>query len=100
LRSPGSDVEIDTKEDGRKIYFNRFFMALKPCMDGFKEGCRPYLSVDFTVLTGRWNGCIPPAIVGFRVAQLDVPCGIRPCRCVFDNTPVRGASRRGERGEP
>ena len=59
LRSPRSVVEIDTKEDGGKIYFNRFFMALKPCIDGFKEGCRPYLSVDSTVLTGRWNGCLP-----------------------------------------
>lgn len=59
LRSPGSVMDIHTKEDGGKIYFNRFFMALKPCIDGFKEGCRPYLSVDSTVLTGRWNGCLP-----------------------------------------
>ena len=56
-RSPGSVVEIDTEvtEDG-KIYFSKFFMALKPCIDGFKAGCRPYLSIDSSFLTGKWNG--------------------------------------------
>jgi hypothetical protein len=55
--SPGSVVKIDMKEEEGNIYFNRFFMALEPCIQGFKEGCRPYLSIDSTVLTGRWNGC-------------------------------------------
>jgi hypothetical protein len=36
-------------------------MALEPCIQGFKEGCRPYLSIDSTVLTGRWNGCLASA---------------------------------------
>jgi hypothetical protein len=49
-------VEIDTEviADG-KVYFSKFFMALKPCIDGFKAGCRPYLSIDSTFLTGKWN---------------------------------------------
>ena len=56
-RSPGSVVEIDTEvsEDG-KVYFSKKFMALKPCIDGFKAGCRPYLSIDSSFLTGKWNG--------------------------------------------
>jgi hypothetical protein len=56
-RSPGSVVEIDTEvaPDG-KVYFSKFFMALKPCIDGFKAGCRPYLSIDSSFLTGKWNG--------------------------------------------
>ncbi|KAE8806648.1 hypothetical protein D1007_17174 [Hordeum vulgare] len=56
-RSPGSVVEIDTEvlEDG-KVYFSKFFMALKPCIDGFKAGCRPFLSIDSSFLTGKWNG--------------------------------------------
>jgi hypothetical protein len=56
-RSPGSVVEIDTEvaKDG-KVYFSKFFMALKPCIDGFKAGCRPYLSIDSSFLTGKWNG--------------------------------------------
>ena len=46
-RSPGIVVEIDTEisEDG-KVYFSKFFMALKPCIDGFKAGYHPYLSID------------------------------------------------------
>ena len=31
-------------------------MCLKPCIDGFKAGCRPYLSIDSSFLTGKWNG--------------------------------------------
>ena len=56
-RSPGSVVEIDTEvtEDG-KVFFSKFFMCLKPCIDGFKAGCRPYLSIDSSFLTGKWNG--------------------------------------------
>lgn len=56
-RCPGSVVEIDTEvtSDG-KVYFSKFFMTLKPCIDGFKAGCRPYLSIDSSFLTGKWNG--------------------------------------------
>ena len=36
-------------------------MALKPCIQGFKDGCRPYLSVDITVLTSKWKGCLSSA---------------------------------------
>ena len=54
-RSPGSVIEIDLKEVDGKVYFHRFFCALSPCIKGFLEGCRPYLSVDSTALNGRWN---------------------------------------------
>jgi hypothetical protein len=55
-RSPDSVVEIDTEvaEDG-KVCFSKFFMALKPCIDGFKAGCHPCLSIN-SFLTGKWNG--------------------------------------------
>ncbi|KAM3190865.1 hypothetical protein ACQJBY_068691 [Aegilops geniculata] len=55
-RSPGSIVEVDVKREKGGVYFRRFFMALKPCIDGFLAGCRPYLSIDSTHLTGKWNG--------------------------------------------
>lgn len=55
-RSPGSIVEVDTKVVDGKVHFHRFFMALKPSIDGFLAGCRPYLSIDFTTLNGRWRG--------------------------------------------
>jgi hypothetical protein len=41
--------------------FNRFFCALGPCISGFRDGCRPYLSVDSTALNGRWNGQLASA---------------------------------------
>ncbi|XP_066354885.1 uncharacterized protein [Miscanthus floridulus] len=55
-RCPGSVVEIEVLEVDGQIYFHRFFCALKPCIDGFLEGCRPHLSIDATILNGRWNG--------------------------------------------
>jgi hypothetical protein len=39
-----------------KKRFNRLFFALKACVDGFLGGCRPYLAVDSTFLTGRFRG--------------------------------------------
>lgn len=55
-RSPESVVEIEVLEIDGNVYFHRFFCALKPCIDGFMEGCRPHLSIDSTALNGRWNG--------------------------------------------
>jgi hypothetical protein len=46
---PGSVVELDIKEE----CFKRFFVAPKPYIDGFLQGCRPYISMDATHLTGR-----------------------------------------------
>jgi hypothetical protein len=56
-RSPSSIVEIDIEvTDDGKVFFSKFFMSLKPCIDGFKAGCHPYLSIDSSFLTGKWNG--------------------------------------------
>jgi hypothetical protein len=52
---PGSLVVIDHHTVTRKIRFKRFFFALKPCIDGFISGCRPYLAVDSTFLTGKFR---------------------------------------------
>lgn len=56
LRSPGSIVEIDTVTNEGEVHFSKLFIALKPCIDGFVNGCRPYLSIDSTHLNGKWNG--------------------------------------------
>ena len=61
-RSPGSVVEIDVLEVDGQVYFHRFFCALKLCIDGFLEGCRPHLSIDATALNGRWNGHLAAAV--------------------------------------
>jgi len=59
---PGSIVEIHCKKkkDGR-VYFSRMFVAIKACVDGFLTGCRPYLGVDSTHLTGKYNGQLAAA---------------------------------------
>jgi hypothetical protein len=63
LRSPGSVVEVDcATDDEGKVRFSRFFCAFKACIDGFLNGCRPYLSIDSTALNGMWNGHMPSAV--------------------------------------
>ena len=49
-----------------KIRFNRLFFAMKPCVDGFLRGCRPYLAVDSIFLNERFKGqlCIACAVDG------------------------------------
>jgi hypothetical protein len=58
---PDSVIEIDLDVHDGQLYFRRFFCAFGPCLEGFREGCRPYLSVDSTALNGRWNGHLPSA---------------------------------------
>jgi len=61
--SPESIVEIDckkNKKDGR-VYFCRMFVAIKARVNGFLAGCRPYLGVDSTHLTGKYNGQLAAA---------------------------------------
>lgn len=59
---PGSIVEIDTEIHQGDVCFMRFFVALKPCIDGFLQGCRPYISIDATHLTGRSRGQLAAAV--------------------------------------
>jgi hypothetical protein len=58
-KMPDSVIEIELDEEGERLYFRRFFCAFGPCLQGFREGCRPYLSVDSITLNGRWNGHLP-----------------------------------------
>ncbi|WVZ52071.1 hypothetical protein U9M48_003164 [Paspalum notatum var. saurae] len=60
--SPGSQVTIDHHKIGTKNRFRRMFFALKPCVDGFINGCRPYLAIDNTFLTGRYKGQLATAV--------------------------------------
>ncbi|KAM0871111.1 hypothetical protein ACQ4PT_039610 [Festuca glaucescens] len=58
---PNSIVQIDHHTINGKIRFRRIFVALKPCIDGFLSGCRPYLAVDSTFMTGRFKGQLASA---------------------------------------
>jgi hypothetical protein len=39
------------------------FFTLKPCIEGFLSGCRPYLAVDSIFLTGKFKGQLASASV-------------------------------------
>ena len=56
ITSPGSIVEIDVQKCSKKRWFRRIFVALKPCVDGFLAGCRPFIGVDASVLNGKYTG--------------------------------------------
>ncbi|KAK3139998.1 hypothetical protein QOZ80_5AG0393880 [Eleusine coracana subsp. coracana] len=55
-RSPGSVLEISTVIQGDGVHFDKLFMALQPCVDGFKNGCRPHLEIDSIALNGMYSG--------------------------------------------
>jgi len=59
---PGSVVELETEEHNGDVCFLRFFVALKPCIDGFLEGCKPFIAMDATHLTGRSRGQLASAV--------------------------------------
>ena len=47
--NPGSLVDIEYEQVGKKMRFTRMFVALKACVYGFLDGCRPFLGVDSTI---------------------------------------------------
>ncbi|XP_008670606.1 uncharacterized protein [Zea mays] len=58
---PGSLIEIDCKKVKGQMHFSKMFVALRPCVNGFLMGCRPYLGVDSTHLTGKYLGQLASA---------------------------------------
>jgi hypothetical protein len=58
----GSVVELDTEIHGGDVCFIRFFVALKSWIDDFVNGCRPYVAMDSTHLTGRSRGQLASAV--------------------------------------
>jgi transposase-like protein len=60
LISPGSIVEIEV-EGNKKQRFKMIFVALKPCVEGFLAGCRPFVQVDATCLNGKYTGQLASA---------------------------------------
>jgi len=58
---PGSRVQIELEKIGKKNRFKRIFIALKPCIDGFLAGCRPFVGVDASFLNGKYTGQVASA---------------------------------------
>ena len=42
LRMPGSVIEIEVVNMEEGVFFHRFFCCMKPSIDGFLNGCRPF----------------------------------------------------------
>ena len=61
MGSLGSILEIDIEIVDDKVHFKRFFCCFKAAIDGFRNGYRPYISIDSTALNGLWNGHLPVA---------------------------------------
>ena len=61
ISAPGSVIEINLERKNKKMRFRRIFVALKPCVDGFLAGCRPYIGVDATKLNGKYTGQLASA---------------------------------------
>ena len=61
MRSPGTIVEIATEEVDGKIHFSGFCCCFKAAIDGFRHGCRPYISIDSTSLNGLLICHLPSA---------------------------------------
>jgi len=59
--SPGSIVQIECERVQKKQRFRRMFVALRPCIDGFLEGCRPFIGVDASNLYGKYRGQLASA---------------------------------------
>ena len=57
---------------GKKNRFKRVFVALKPCIDGFLAGCRPFVGVDASFLNGKYTGQLASA-TGVDGHKLVVP---------------------------
>jgi len=52
-KCPSSIVEVEYEVINGNYRFTRMSVALKPCIDGFLNGCKTYLGVDSTALTGK-----------------------------------------------
>jgi hypothetical protein len=59
---PSSVVEMDTEVHNGNVCFRRFIVALKPSIDGFLQGCKPYIAIDSSHLTGRSRGQLASTI--------------------------------------
>ena len=59
--SPGNLVQIELQKVGKKNRFKRIFVALRPCVDGFLAGCRPFVGVDAFYLHGKYKGQLASA---------------------------------------
>jgi MULE transposase domain len=69
-RNPGTIVDIKTElvvtkkkmKQNEQVHgsrhFQRFFVAISACTNGFLMGYRPYIGLDACHLKGKWKVCL------------------------------------------
>ncbi|XP_020106676.1 uncharacterized protein LOC109722909 [Ananas comosus] len=57
-RNSGSHVEIKLQVINEEHHFQRVFLAFGPCIQGFLNGCRPYIALDGCHLKGKHRGVL------------------------------------------
>ncbi|XP_062074277.1 uncharacterized protein LOC133778393 [Humulus lupulus] len=60
--NPGSTAILKTRMEGDKRYFERVYICLQACKEGFNRGCRPLIGVDGCFLKGYCKGMLLAAI--------------------------------------
>ncbi|XP_020104657.1 uncharacterized protein LOC109721429 [Ananas comosus] len=60
-RNPGSHVEVKLEVINGEYHFQRVFLAFGPCIQGFLNGCRPYIALDGCHLKGKHRGVLVSA---------------------------------------
>ncbi|XP_062073816.1 uncharacterized protein LOC133778028 isoform X1 [Humulus lupulus] len=60
--NPGSTAILKTRIEGDKRYFERVYICLQACKEGFNRGCRPLIGVDGCFLKGYCKGMLLAAI--------------------------------------
>ena len=61
--NPGSSVYVRPAESiERPLKFERFYVCLKACKDGFLNGCRPLVGLDGSHLKGAYSGQVFSAV--------------------------------------
>lgn len=61
-KNPGTTAILQTSLVEEKRVFERVYICLKACKDGFNKGCRPLISLDGCFLKGYCKGMLLAAI--------------------------------------
>ncbi|XP_020092829.1 uncharacterized protein LOC109713241 [Ananas comosus] len=57
-RNPSSHVEVKLQVINGEHHFQRIFLAFGPCIQGFLNGCRPYIALDGCHLQEKYRGVL------------------------------------------
>ncbi|XP_042499876.1 uncharacterized protein LOC122078072 [Macadamia integrifolia] len=84
-RNPGSMFKLQFYERtimSDPLVFKRQFVSFKACVDGFLNGCRPFIVVDGCHLKGTYGGVLLVAVtVDGNTGLFPIAYGVVECEC-------------------